>query len=143
MKKISSFFIAFAALILLSQCNIEAPQNLSDNTSREKIINELINNDSYREEVMYSMQTKHHDAMLSNVLMTAKNNEQIQSDMMDQMMEMGKADSSMFKMMMGKSMAMCNNDPAMCKMMMGAMHENPNVMKNMRDMHGMKMTPGK
>ena len=58
---------------------------------------------------------------------------------MDQMMEMGKADSSMFKMMMNKSMAMCNNDPAMCKMMMEAMHENPNVMKSMKDMNGMKM----
>ena len=139
MKKISSFFIAFAALILLSRCESAAPQNLSDNTSREKIITELIDNDSYRQEVMYSMQTKHPDAMLTNVLMTAKTNEQIQSDLMDKMMEMCKTDSSMFKMMMNKSMAMCNNDPAMCKMMMGAMHKNPNVMKNMQDMHGMKM----
>ncbi len=139
MKKISLFFIAFSALILLSQCESAAPQNLSDNTSRERIINELMDNESYRQEVMYSMQTKHPDAMLTNVLMTAKNNEQIQSDLMDQMMEMGKADSSMFKMMMNKSMAMCNNDPAMCKMMMEAMHENPNVMKSMKDMNGMKM----
>lgn len=136
MKKISTFFIAFAALILLSQCESAAPQNLSDNTSRERIINELMDNESYRQEVMYSMQTKHPDAMLTNVLMTAKNNEQIQSDLMDQMMEMGRADSSVFKMMMNKSMAMCNNDPAMCKMMMEAMQSNPNVMKSM---NGMKM----
>lgn len=136
MKKISLFFIAFSALILLSQCESAAPQNLSDNTSRERIINELMDNESYRQEVMYSMQTKHPDAMLTNVLMTAKNNEQIQSDLMDQMMEMGRADSSVFKMMMNKSMAMCNDDPAMCKMMMEAMQANPNVMKSM---NGMKM----
>lgn len=139
MKKISSFFIAFAALILLSQCESASPQNLSDNTSREKIINELLDNESYRQEVMYSMQTKHPDAMLSNVLMTAQNNEQIQADLMDKMMEMCKTDPSIFKMMMGKSMAMCNADQVMCKLMMEAMNENPNVMKNMKDMHGVKM----
>lgn len=57
-----------------------------------------MDNESYRQEVMYSMQTKHPDAMLTNVLMTAKNNEQIQSDLMDQMMEMGRADSSRVQM---------------------------------------------
>jgi hypothetical protein len=139
MKKTSSFFIAFGALILLSQCDSAAPLDLSSNSSREKIITELMDNDSYRSEVMYSMQTKYPEAMLTNVLMTAKNNEQIQSDLMDKMMEMCKADSSMFKMMMNKSMAMCNDDQAMCKMMMGAMNANSNVMKNMQDMHGMKM----
>lgn len=138
MKNISSFFIAFAALILLSQCDTAAPQNLSDNTSREKLITELLDNESYRKEVMYSMQTKYPDAMLSNVLMTAQNNQQIQADLMDKMMEMGKTDPSIFKMMMSKSMAMCNNDQAMCKMMMEAMKENPKVMKDMKTM-GMKM----
>lgn len=138
MKKISSFFIAFAALILLSQCDTAAPLDLSSNSSREKIITELMDNDSYRSEVMYSMQTKHPDAMLSNVLMTAQNNEQIQADLMDKMMEMGKTDPSIFKMMMSKSMAMCNDDPALCKLMMEAMNENPNVMKNMKSM-GMKL----
>lgn len=139
MKKTSSFFIAFAALILLSQCDSAAPLDLSSNSSRAKIITELMDNDSYRSEVMYSMQTKHPEAMLTNVLMTAKNNDQIRSDLMDKMMEMGKEDSSVFKMMMNKSMAMCNEDKAMCKMMMESMQENPNVMKNMQDMHGMKM----
>ncbi|WP_421797905.1 hypothetical protein [Haliscomenobacter sp.] len=139
MKKTSSFFIAFAALILLSQCDTAAPLDLSSNSSRAKIITELMDNDSYRSEVMYSMQTKHPEAMLTNVLMTAKNNDQIRSDLMDKMMEMGKEDSSVFKMMMNKSMAMCNEDQAMCKMMMESMQENPNVMKNMQDMHGMKM----
>lgn len=138
MKKISSFFIAFAALFLLSQCDTAAPQNLSDNASREKIITELLDNESYRQEVMYSMQTKHPDAMLSNVLMTAQNNEQIQADLMDKMMEMGKTDPSIFKMMMSKSMALCNDDPALCKLIMEAMNENPNVMKNMKSM-GMKL----
>lgn len=139
MKKTSSFFIAFAALILLSQCDSAAPLDLSSNSSRAKIITELMDNDSYRSEVMYSKQTKYPEAMLTNVLMTAKNNEQIRSDLMDKMMEMGKEDASVFKMMMNKSMAMCNEDQAMCKMMMESMQENPNVMKDMQDMHGMKM----
>lgn len=139
MKKTSSFFIAFAAFILLSQCDTAAPLDLSSNSSRAKIITELMDNDSYRSEVMYSMQTKYPEAMLTNVLMTAKNNAQIRSDLMDKMMEMGKKDSSVFKMMMNKSMAMCNEDKTMCKMMMESMQENPNVMKDMQDMHGMKM----
>jgi hypothetical protein len=139
MKKTSTIFIIFAALMLLTQCNSVVPQKLSDATSREKIITELMDNDSYMKEVMYSMQTKHPDAMLTNVLMTAKNNEQMQSEMMDKMMEMCKTDSSMCKMMMSKTMEMCNADQPMCKMMMGAMQSNPNVMKNMKDMKGMKM----
>ena len=92
------------------------------------------------------MRTKHGDAMLSTVLVNAKNDQAMQMDMMNSMMSMCKSDTAMCKMMMDKTMEMCDMDQSKCNMMMGSMQSHPNVMKSIQgmcDMKGMKMEPKK
>ena len=103
--------LSFAALISFTQCNNSTPEQLCSNAaSRGKIISSLMNNDGYMKEVMDSMRTKHGDAMLSTVLVNAKNDQAMQMDMMNSMMSMCKSDTAMCKMMMDKTMEMCDMD---------------------------------
>lgn len=150
MKKATILLLSFAALISFTQCNNSTPEQLCSNAaSRGKIISSLMNNDGYMKEVMDSMRTKHGDAMLSTVLVNAKNDQAMQMDMMNSMMSMCKSDTAMCKMMMDKTMEMCDMDQSKCNMMMGSMQSHPNVMKSiqgmcdMKGMKSMKMEPKK
>lgn len=132
MKKLIIAILAITGTFLLTQCTTANADNITSNAdTRGKVISQLMNNDAYMNEVMDSMKTKHPHMM-----------DMSGDNMMDKMMDMCKADSTMCKKMMGKTMEMCNNDSAKCKMMMNEMKPHPNVMKSMKgmcDMKGMKM----
>lgn len=126
MKKLIIAILAIAGTLSLTQCTTPNTDNVISNAdTRGKVISQLMRNDAYMNEVMDSMKTKHPHMMDMSC-----------DDMMDKMMEMCKADSTMCKKMMGKTMEMCNNDTAKCKMMMNEMKPHHNVMKAMK---GMKM----
>lgn len=135
---------SFTVLMTFTQCDNPSSEKVFSNAaSRGKVISSLLNNEVYMKEVMDSMRTRHGDAMLSTVLVNAKNDPSMQMDMMNNMMSMCKSDTAMCKTMLGKTMEMCDMDPAKCKMMMGAMPSHPNVMKAMQGMCDMKMEPKK
>ncbi len=126
MKKLIIAILAIAGTLSLTQCTTPNTDNVISNAdTRGKVISQLMSNDAYMNEVMDSMKTKHPHMM-----------DMSGDDMMDKMMEMCKADSTMCKKMMGKTMEMCNNDTAKCKMMMNEMKPHHNVMKALK---GMKM----
>jgi hypothetical protein len=135
MKKITLTLMTFAMLFLLMQCSNPSPEKLcTDAVTRGRIISCLMNNDGYMNEVMDSMRTKHPDVILSTVFVIAKEDKQMQENMVDNMMGMCKADSSMCKTMMAKTMDMCDSDSGKCSMMMAAMNEHPKGMQAMKDM---------
>jgi predicted Zn-ribbon and HTH transcriptional regulator len=135
MKKIILTLFSVAMLFSLTQCNNPTSEKLCSNAdTRGKIISELMNNDSYMNEVMDSMRTKHPDVILSTLFVIAKSDKAMQTEMMNNMMSMCSSDSSMCKMMIGKTMDMCDADQSKCSMMMGSMQSRPNVMKAMQSM---------
>jgi hypothetical protein len=138
MKKIILALSLFLILLSLTQCNNPGVENnLNNAETRGKYISTLMSNDAYMNEVMDSMRTKHPDVILSSLFVIMKNNKQMQSGMMNQMMDMSKADSSMCRMMMDKTMDMADADQSKCDMMMGSMKSHPNVMKSIQGMCGM------
>jgi hypothetical protein len=142
--KVLVFSIAtLISVISFTQCNNATPESLSSNAgSRSKLVSMMTSDNAYMNEVMDSMRAKHPDVIMSNVFAVAKNNKQMQGNMMDKMIMMCKTDSTMCKAMMGKTMDMCNADESKCMMMMGSMEARPNVKKSMDgmcDMKGMKM----
>jgi hypothetical protein len=136
MKNLVILLLSFAALISFTQCNSTDPENLCTNpATRGELISALMKNDAYMNQVMDSMQTKHHASM-------AKNDQAMQPETMDKMMAMCKSDTAMCKMMMDKTAAMCEADQSKCDMMMGSMQTSPKMMQSMHemcDMKGMKM----
>jgi hypothetical protein len=98
-----------------------------------------MSNDAYMNEVMDSIRIKHSDAMLSTVLNMAKNDKQMQGNIMDKMTGMCYSDTSMCKMMMDKTMDMCEADQFKCNMMMGSMQSHSKIMKSIHTMKNTKM----
>ncbi len=88
---------------------------------------------------MDSMRTRHPEVILSTLFIIAKDDKQMQENMMDKMAGMCEMDSSVCEMMMGKTMDMADADSSQCSMMMGAMQSHPNVKKAaQKSMCGMK-----
>lgn len=143
LKMAAILFLSFATLVLLTQCNNSTPEKLANGAdTRGKVISVLVNNETYMKEVMDSMSTKHPKDIMSMLFVFAKDNRQMQENMMDKMIGMGNNDSAMCKMMMGKTMAMADADPSKCNMMMDSAKSHLNVIKamlGMCDMNAMKM----
>ena len=139
MKKIIISLFSLALLFTLTQCNNPTPEKLCSNAeTRGKIISELINNNTYMNEVMDSMRSKHPDVILSSLFAIAKDDKAVQTELMNNMMNMCSSDTSMCKMMMDKTMDMCNTDSSKCSMMMGSMKTHPKMMESMKGMSDMK-----
>lgn len=140
LKMVLFLFLSIASLALLTQCNNRSPEKFADDAgSRGKVISVLVNNETYMKEVMDSMSTRHPKDIMSMLLVFAKDNRQMQENMMDKMADMCKMDSSMCKMMMGKTMDMADADSSTCNMMMNSMQSRPNVKKAaQKSMCGMK-----
>jgi len=131
MRKIAILLMSVTVIISLTQCASPTSENKGNHSTA---ISEMMNNDAYMNEVMDSMRTKHPDVIQSSFVFLMKDNKQMQSGMMDNMIGMCKMDTSMCKMMMGKTMEMCDMDKGKCSMMMGAMQDHPKSMKTMKDM---------
>ncbi len=137
-----SIFIA-AAMNLLLSCNSNqtADQYLKDNSQRKSIISAIAHHQPYMADMMHEMMNS--DSCKQMMSQSMMSDPGMKAMMMDDMMNMCKKDPSMCKMMMDKTMAMCDADSSRCAMMMEAMQPHPNVMKSMKGMHDMDMTPKK
>lgn len=101
----------------------------------------MMNDEVYMNHAMDSMRTGHPDVILSTLFIIAKNDKQMQGNMMDKRAGMCEMDSSMCKMKMGKTIDMAEADSAKFNLMMNYMQSHPNVkkaaQKSMCGMQGM------
>ena len=125
--KLNSMILLTAAVFYLSGCS---QPNVSDmllhEDQKKEIYSAILSNDQASSELMDSLMTKHHEQMMMKMHSMMMGDAMMQKDMMDKMMDM------------------CNADSSMCKMMMGSMQSRPNVMKSMQsmcDMNSMKGEP--
>jgi hypothetical protein len=91
--------ISVLVMILFTQCNDSSVDQLVSNAdSRGNVISELMNNDAYMNQVVDSLHAKHAGAMFDRSSEMMKGDRQMGMKMIDNIMEMCKSDTSMFKM---------------------------------------------
>ena len=143
-NKIITIAIGLVMTFSLIQCTNKDESGIGDTEKRAAIISQLMDNETYMNEVMVAMKVKHGDAINSTHSDMMKEDKTMGMKMMGNMMKMCKTDTAMCKMMMEKSMAMCDMDNEKCKMMVTAMKAHPKGMMDMKnmgmcDMKGMEM----
>ena len=123
MKTLLATLFVIATITIIGCNNAQnTDKTLESTASRGKIISSLVHNHDYMTELMDSMSHSEHLSMMMK-----------KPEMMDNMMEMCKTDSSMCKMMMSKTMDMCDADQGKCNMMSSMMMEHKPMMKCMMD----------
>lgn len=115
MKIITSILLSFLLLLALTQCKNTSPDTLTNNAdSRAKTISALLNNDTYMNQVMDSMRTKHPEAVLAAIFIMAKSDKQVPQKMMAGMVDMCKRDTAMTAMMVSQTMNMLDDSKLSC-----------------------------
>lgn len=137
MKTTAILLFSLAVIFTLALFyNIKSDKEVKIEGPRDQMFAALIEDESYRQEFMNAMQSKHPDLILESAFAITNDNKGMQAQMMNQMVAMCYSDSSMSEMMMGMSMNMCEMDKGLCAKMSHMMMNHPATMQCMiRRMH--------
>ena len=133
-NKIITIAIGLVMICTFIQCTKKSDSEIDNSEKRTIIISQLMDNETYMNEVMVAMKVKHGDAINSTHSDMMKEDKTMGMKMMGNMMVMCKTDTTMCKMMMDKTMEMCDMDKEKCKMMLSSMQAHPKGMMDMKDM---------
>ena len=127
--------IALAVVFCLALVyTIQHDRQFSRETNRTEMINTLLENDTYRSEIMEALEKRFPAEILETSFHMSDQNKSMQSEMMNQVIASCYANQNMRHTMMGMTMNMCDMDKENCSTLSTMLIHHPLTMECILDM---------